>query len=141
MTKRRARWSKWQGYKEVPMGKYVDRGDPEVCDFTALGLTIDGAWHDLDFSGIVAEAGAGHLVHFRLLFTIMANDQIYVFRFREKGNVNEQNIAEYEIQNQSEGRCSDFWVTMDDLRKIQYWGFTAAPPGDICIVVRGWTED
>lgn len=103
---------------EYIMGKYADRGDPAVPDFTEADLIMDGAWHELDLSGIVAAAGANHLVHIRSWEDVMPN-------IREVGNVNDLNIGAE-------------WVMMNADRKIEYKNFG----GNFTkLVVRGWVED
>ncbi len=119
------------------MGKYVDRGDPAVPDFTELTLTLDGAPHDLDLSGIVAALGALHLVHFRV--ELHPTEDV-ILRFREKGNVNWENKVEIAALVSAVGmQKNDCWVMMDANRIIEYVGSMAA--GTIKLTVRGWIED
>lgn len=124
--------------EEVEM-KYVDRGDPGDPDFTEANLSADAAWHELDLSGIVAEAGANHLVHLSL--------QTYeprpgepsnevIFKARKLGNINMWNLA---IADKI--ICTDLWVMVDANRKIEYWLETISGSGKIGVTIRGWVTD
>jgi len=51
-------WEPWGPILSSDIGKppgFEDRGDPAVYDYDKNDLTKDGAWHDLDLSGIVPE--------------------------------------------------------------------------------------
>lgn len=117
--------------------KYVNRGDPATFDFTLADITQDDAWHDLDLSGIVAEAGAGHLVH--LIAGVKGTKADNYLYFRAKGNVNEVNIVCLRTQAANVGSDEDCLILMDATRTIQY----RANINDwsaILIAVRGWVE-
>lgn len=111
--------------------RYINRGDPAVPDFTAL--TFDDLWHDLDLSGIVASAGASHLVHLRIDFS--APGPALEGWLREKGNVNTENAVRC-ITRDGATHSRGIWVQMDAQRKIEYrvW----AGMSTFNIVVRGW---
>lgn len=120
------------------MAKYVDRGDPAAFDFTLVDIIQDDSWHDLDLSGVVAPAGASHLVH--LIVGVKGTKADNYLYFREKGNVNEVNIICVRTQAANVASDEDCIVMMDATRKIQYKAavddWTA-----ILIAVRGWVED
>ncbi|GAH71411.1 unnamed protein product, partial [marine sediment metagenome] len=51
-------WEPWGPILSTDIGRptgFVDRGDPAAYDYAKEDLTIDGAWHDMDLSGIVSE--------------------------------------------------------------------------------------
>lgn len=66
---------------------FVDRGDPAAVDFAVGDLTKDGAWHDLDLSGIIPAGASGVLL--RVL--ISANALHKIVFIRKKGNANDEN--------------------------------------------------
>lgn len=123
---------------EVIVGKYVDRGDPIGYDFILANLITDNAWHDLDLSGIVAPAGAEHLVH--LVIIIKATKSDNKLLFREKGNVNEINRVLVRTQTANIAKDKDCFTMLDVNRKLEYKAdidqWTA-----IAMAVRGWIED
>ncbi|GAI04428.1 unnamed protein product, partial [marine sediment metagenome] len=83
-------WEPWGPILSTDIGRkdaYADRGDPAVYDYDKDDLTIDGAWHEMDLSGIVSEKATavfiiGHLKGAGADWHIM---------FRKNGNVNEVN--------------------------------------------------
>lgn len=119
---------------------YVDRGDPAAPDFTKPGFTIDGAWHDLDLSGIVPAAGANMLVHLSL--DVMPGTIGKYIRLREKGNSNSYNIGGLAgIYGHRDYLRSDVWVKMDANRVIQYQVESVPLDWDSMeVTVRGWME-
>lgn len=124
---------------EVAMGKYIDRGDPTIVDFNKASFTLDDAWHDLDLSGIVAPAGAGHLVH--LIVEKMSNAGDVKIQFRKNGNVNTINMGTAYLYSTGFQVKSDVWVMMDVNRIVEYKGSLAAKWDTLYVTVRGWIED
>lgn len=118
--------------------KYVDRGDPANYDFRKEDLIQDSAWHDMDLSGIVPEAGANHLVHISV--TIQATVAENYLILQKKGNVNfpavgrtRTQVADIMLDE------SDIFVMMDADRKIEYQASTGNW-SRIDVAVRGWLE-
>lgn len=112
---------------------YNDRGDPAAFDFQVGDLTKDGAWHDLDLSGILP-AGA-RAVHLRISIISVATGQ--VVKFRENGNANEINIARAKVVSNSFSMEYDIIVALDPAGVIEYWATNAAwAQIDICVA--GW---
>lgn len=95
---------------------FVDRGDPAAVDFATGDLTKDGAWHDLDLSGVIPSDAK--LV---LLRVIMANTiPMQQVMFREKGNSNTANITNV-ISNVAVTLLgNDFSVVPDSSGVIEY---------------------
>lgn len=114
---------------------YKGRGDPATPDFEAGDLTLNGTPQELDLSGIVPVAGAGHLVHIAIYFTGGVNDY---FRMFKMGNVNQKNRTEAISQVDGKNAFTDGWVTLDADRKVQYQG---VPPWSLEVTVRGWLVD
>lgn len=116
--------------------KYVDRGDPSSPDFTVF--TFDNAYHDLDLSSIVPEAGANHPVH--LFIRGQTSVPPDVIRFRKKGNVNTLNQGGLWVPVSGLASYNgDLLVTMDANRVIEY--VASASASGIYVLVRGWIEE
>jgi hypothetical protein len=69
---------------------FVDRGDPAAVDFDKNNLTIDGAWHEIDFSAIITDSDA-EVVEFRMIIRDAVAGK--AFTLRVNGNSNAYNIA------------------------------------------------
>jgi hypothetical protein len=112
---------------------YVDRGDPASADFNQGDLTTDGAWHDLDLSGIIDEGAV--LVH--MTISIVDNAANLYIKFRKNGNSNATNIALMHNPVANIQLDGDILVACDEDGVIEYQcsntSFTA-----IVIRVRGW---
>lgn len=112
-------WEPWGPILSTDIGKapvFIDRGDPAAYDYAKEDLTIDGAWHDMDLSGIVsAKAKAvfiiGHLQGAAVDWKIS---------FRKNGNVNEVAHGGMETLRAGIERHRSSIVALDDDRKIEY---------------------
>jgi len=112
-------WEPWGPILSTDIGRptgFVDRGDPAAYDYAKEDLTIDGAWHDLDLSGIVSEFAKavfiiGHLEGPAVDWAIM---------FRKKGNVNEIVHGGMETLRAGVERHRSSIVALDDNRIIEY---------------------
>ena len=113
---------------------YVDRGDPASVDFDHTGLTMDGAWHTLDLSGIIGAAGASRLCHIALSGA-SASAGRYIL-MRKKGNTNTRNRLALSAAVTNETFRQDGWVMLDASRHIEY--LVSGAFTSIEIVVRGW---
>jgi len=113
--------------------QYVDRGDPANVDFSIGDFTTDGNWHDLDLSSIVPTGV--NSIHFRVIIT----DDVAgsVLMFRKKGNTNERNIGAIRTQVANVNNESDFFITPDSNRIIQY-KTSAVTFSLLNFIVRGW---
>lgn len=95
---------------------YIDRGDPVNEDFTAAQLIDDGAWHELDLSGIVpAKAQAVHLI---LVFVNAAISKLVTLR--KAGNVRVRNISVLYTYIAGVPTYHTTFVAVDADRKIEY---------------------
>jgi len=113
---------------------YVDRGDDATAfDFQLSGMTIDGAYHDMDLSGI---SGAGRrLVHIRV--SVSVSTPSLAFNFRTKGNSSVRNT--FQRSNMGTGVLYryDGWVYTDANGEIEY-NFNTGTYVAIEVLVRGW---
>lgn len=112
---------------------YTDRGDPAAYDYTKEGLTIDGAWHDLDLSAIVPVCAKAVLLK-TLLRSAGVGDKI---RYRLKGNINEINVCGCEALRANVDRTRLGITSIDTNRVMQYNADNVAWT-TLSIVVRGW---
>jgi len=112
-------WEPWGPILSTDIGKapvFVDRGDPAAYDYAKEDLTIDGAWHDLDLSGIVSEKAKAVFI----LGHLMGNAVDWKISFRKKGNVNEIVHGGMETLRANVERHRSSIVALDDNRVIQY---------------------
>ncbi len=112
---------------------YVDRGDPAAYDFAIGDLTIDGAWHDLDLSALVA-AGAKAVL---LIGHLQGAAIDWKINFRKKGNTNEINHSDMETIRANVTRHRSSIVALDVNRVIQYNADNQAWAA-LELGVRGW---
>jgi len=112
---------------------FVDRGDPAAADFLKGDLTLDGAWHDLDLSGIVP-SNAKAVALYVALFATDVNQNIW---FRTNGNVNTYNVSRAFTQTSLIWSTGDFIVPLDEARKIEYMSVNPTWIS-ISITVKGW---
>ncbi|GAH45435.1 unnamed protein product, partial [marine sediment metagenome] len=76
-------WEPWGPILSTDIGKapvFVDRGDPAAYDYAKEDLTIDGAWHDMDLSGIVSEKAKAVFI----LGHVQGNGVDWKISFRKK---------------------------------------------------------
>lgn len=112
---------------------FIDRGDPAAVDFALGDLTRDGAYHDLNLSGIVP-AGAKGVCLSVLAVNAFVNKFAY---FRTKSNANDFNISILAIQVTLVLDGADLTVPLPSTRIIEYnldavgWVF-------FTITVKGW---
>lgn len=112
-------WEPWGPILSTDIGRipgFVDRGDPAVYDYAKEDLTIDGAWHDLNLSGIVPVGAKAVFI----LGHLQGNDIDWHIMFRKKGNVNEVNHGGMETIRANVERHRSSIVALDADRKIQY---------------------
>ncbi|MCK5616901.1 hypothetical protein KAR91_84345 [Candidatus Pacearchaeota archaeon] len=112
---------------------FVDRGDPAAADFAIGDLTKDGAYHDLDLSGIVP-AGAKSVS----LSVIGVNAFVNKFAsFRTDGNANEFNISLLAVTVALVLNAGDIVVPVTGTHIIEY-NLTAGGWVFFAITVKGW---
>lgn len=110
-----------------------DRGDPALVDFAIGDLTADGAWHDLDLSGIVPTDQ-----RFVLLAVVIANSSINrLLQIRKKGNANIPNASIQNIQVANVALSSDCTNPISQDGFLEY-NLTAGGWIIINITVKGW---
>lgn len=112
---------------------FIDRGDPAASDFGFGDFVRDGAWHELDLSGIIPTNATCVLLNF-----FFAGDTVgRAINFRTPGNVNTVNIQDCHQDVANLPMAYGVLVHPDSNRKIEYvfeisgW-FLAS------LAVRGW---
>lgn len=112
---------------------WYDRGDVAAYDYTAGTLTADGAWHDLDISGIV---GIGRR---KVLFQGFLEDNAggKKMLMRTKGNTNEINVASA-ITQVAAKQCDRNVFVYTDVNGIIQYKIEVATWASIDVVIRGW---
>lgn len=114
-------------------GLAVDRGDPVTYDFTQVDLALDGAWHDLDLSGIIPTNV--NVVYLQINFLATAINKFLTFR--TKSNVNIANISEIRSSAVGLFQPADIIQFPDANRVIEYIGSNAGILF-VRITVKGW---
>jgi len=112
---------------------FEDRGDPNAWDFTLGDLTTDGAWHDLDLSGIVPDGAKAVLLRIDLEDDAI-NSQLLL---RKKGNANAVNMIESLTQVANQDYVVDAVCPCSDERYLEYKASNLVWT-EIDIVVKGW---
>lgn len=112
---------------------FTDRGDPAAWDFTISNFTRNGAWHDLDLSGIVPVSTKAVYI----CVVVIASSPAKSVMFRKNGNSNEYN--KYHLITQAANiRIDGFgWVACDSNYIIEYL-VTDTTVSTINFLVRGW---
>lgn len=112
---------------------YFDAGDYFSNDFILTDLTVDGAYHELDISGIVGEGTKACCIR-----VIAAADQVQqIIRFRKGGLVRPEQKCEIRTQVADIQINVHFVLGVSEDRKIEYqvlggtWAVTN-------IKIRGW---
>lgn len=113
--------------------RFVDRGDPADHDYRTGDLTTDGAWHDMDLSGIVP-AGARAVT---LRVWLMDNLTAQAFVFRTNGNANAYNAAVVRLQAANTRISQDKIIALDANRVIEYFASNTVW-NEYYITVKGW---
>ncbi|RLC33997.1 hypothetical protein DRH14_03915, partial [Candidatus Shapirobacteria bacterium] len=121
---------------EIIGENYINRGDPSAVDFSISDIITDGAWHDLDLSGILPPEAAGQLIH--LLVKIRHQYAGISAFFRENGNTNVVNVAGITSQEANGVNYQDIWIKCDENRIIEYLTSSTGTWYDFNITVRGW---
>ena len=112
-------WEPWGPIVSTDIGKapcFVDRGDPDTYDYAKEDLTIDGAWHDMDLSGIVPEKAKAVFI----IGHLQGNGVDWHIMFRKSGNVNEVAHGGMETLRSNVERHRSSIVALDSDRKIEY---------------------
>ncbi len=112
-------WEPWGPILSTDIGRptgFVDRGDPATYDYAKEDLTIDGAWHDMDLSGIVSEFAKAVFI----IGHLQGNGIDWEIRFRKNGNANEVAHGGMETIRANVERHRSSVVALDDNRVIQY---------------------
>lgn len=112
---------------------YFNRGDNTPNDFTTGDFTLDGAWHDLDLSGIVPEDSKCVNLKVNVRASIVDNR----FDIRQNGNVNTANLLSVWTQVKDRRIGGVFPVNVDSARIVEYRG-TAGNWTLVFINVNGW---
>ena len=112
----------------------VERGDPAAFDFTEADLTMDNAWHDLDVSGIIADANVKWVLVTMHIADAAKNKQLHL---RKNGNSNEVAVVCIETLASSDPSHQNGWVPCDGNQVIEYKATAAISSVDI--VVMGWS--
>lgn len=125
----------WADAKFVQIPAYVSRGDPVGLDFDITDLTLDGALHELDLSGIVPEGAVAVQIIWYFVANV-ANTCMWLYpsdtvNFQLALGVTSQ-VANIEIN-------SDGFVRMAPDRKLKYLQ-TSPPIISVGITVKGWLK-
>lgn len=123
------------GPSGVTVIQLQDRGDPAAFDTTEAALTMDGAWHDLDLSAIVADADASFV-----LLRVLAQDAApgTTLHFRKNGNANAIAIQGMVCDVASQDMEGVFLVPCDTSQVIEYRASAAWDSIDIAVL--GWVS-
>lgn len=116
---------------DYPM--FVDRGDPASFDFDKEDLTLDGAWHDLDLSGIVPSVARAILI----CGHIQGNAVDWRVIFRKNGNTNEVNHCGMETLRANVERHRTSVVAIGSDKIIEYKADNQAW-ATLSLAIRGW---
>lgn len=112
---------------------FHDRGDATDWDFEVGDLNTNGAYHDLDLSGIVP-AGAKAVA----LYVYIADDAVNSYLwFRKNGNANSYNRSLLRIQVANVYYDTNIVVACDTNRVIEYLAANVTWVA-ISILVIGW---
>jgi hypothetical protein len=112
---------------------YYDRGDPADADFVKTDLTTDGAWHELDLSGIVPEGAKAVSISLYIVDNLAGQ----IVRFRRAGNVNIFAITGTATQVAYVPIFTHCICAVDENRKIEYYCSNTSFTG-IQITINGW---
>lgn len=111
---------------------FIDRGDPVFYDFVIQQLVADGAWHELDLSGIIPEGAQA--VSLSLAFSAtVTNRAVY---FRKNGNANAFNSFIAQTIVALINHTAHGVVALSTDRKIDYRIHTDF--NEVYITVAGW---
>ena len=102
----------------VTEGVHVDRGDPAAADFGTGDFTIDGAYHDLDLSGIIPSTAKS------VVLLVYAKDDVISdaggVYFRKNGNTNSAVVPWVNPQVADITIRAQLIVACDTSQKIEY---------------------
>ena len=123
------------GIKAHGGDSFIDRGDPANHDFDKTDLTMDGAFHELDLSGIVDVGAVSVVIKADIVYTA-ANSSLSL---RKLGNSNTKNIGSIVTQVNGAGISGHFVIALTAARKIEYMA-SAVVWTAINITVVGWLK-
>ena len=112
---------------------YVDRGDPAAYDYAKTDLTLDGAWHDLNLSALVAIGAKAVFI----IGHVLGAGAEWAIIFRKKGNTNEINHGGMQTLRANVTRHRSSIVALDSDRVIQYKADNQAWT-TLDLAIRGW---
>ena len=113
---------------------FTDRGNVASADFSAGDLTKDGAWHDLDLSGIIP-AGTKRVM---LRVQIIALATIGVMKVKTKGNAQDVNVDIASMETNGFPENTTLLVVPDADGIVEYW-MTNVTYITVLVTVAGWT--
>ncbi len=113
---------------------FTDRGNVASADFSAGDLTKDGAWHDLDLSGIIP-AGT-KLVMLRVQIIALAT--VGVMKVKTKGNAQDVNVDIASMETNGFPENTTLLVVPDADGIVEYW-MTNVTYITVLVTVAGWT--
>jgi len=123
----------WVGAQGFLQTGFVDRGDPAANDFTITNFIRDGAWHDLDLSGIIPENVKAVAISFAG-YNTEASKHVWM---KTKGNIKDFNKSQFFTQTAGLVFTGDMIVAPNENGIIEYqiestgWLY-------INITVKGW---
>lgn len=123
-------WIVAEGYIKT---SFVNRGDAGAPDFVVANFTRDGAWHDLDLSGIIP---AGATAAAAALF-IRANVTANTIRFTPSDFAGDDNRTNIITQAAGVSIEQDITLVLNSDRKVRYKA-TAGNWTAIQLTIKGW---
>ena len=112
---------------------FIDRGNPAARDMGFFNFTIDGAWHDVDLSGVVPVGATGVC----LAVEIKANTADVLIDWRKKDNVNTINKSRVLTYLANVETSNDCTLAVNSDRVVQY-RVIGAGVTDLSMVVKNW---
>lgn len=112
---------------------YIDRGELAVGDFAVGDFTIDGAWHNLDLSGII-DIGTVLVVARLYITAALAKKRV---RFMSADFVNDANRSQSSTQVDNTDYIVDILIRPNADGVIKY-KFDAGVWTTADLIIRGW---
>ncbi len=120
-------------FKQLAGTRWNDRGDVAVYDYIEATLTADGAWHDLDISGIVGASRRLVVIESNLKDNAGGKTMI----MRTKGNVNEINVSPCGTIT-ADKTCSRNMILYTDINGVLQYKIESGVWAIIDLAIRGW---
>jgi hypothetical protein len=105
-----------------------------AADFTDSGMTLNGAYQDMDLSSIIPTTTKA------VLLSVKAQNNTVnkAMQFRKNGNSNSLSVSRFFIPAANGVFEGDFVVTADTGRIIEYSGDAGGTWSNVTVTVKGW---